>query len=131
MPIASIDPTPIRYDLKSLPDGYVEIRRMPFRDWLKRQEMAMRIMVEGNKGQGGQSGMKGEMVMANEVVTTFEFSRCIVSHNLQHPNEELMDFNSPSTLAILDSRVGNEISTYITELHEFDEGNSETGSTSS
>ena len=89
----------------------------------------MRMMVES---QGRQTqGFKGEMVMANQAVTQFEFTHCIVSHNLENDNGELLDFRSQQALQVLDPKIGQEISEYITEMHEFDSGNSSDGSNSS
>src|SRR3954470_591065 len=122
MPRATISQDTIHKDLKTLPpDGYVEIRRMPYGDWLHRQELAMRMQIE-SQGKGNAAGIKGEMVMANSAVTQFEFARCIVSHNCQGDNDENLDFRNPASLSQLDPKVGNEISQYIMELHEFDSG---------
>jgi len=120
MPKAVIDTVEERYELNSLPEGFVVLKRLPYGDWLKRQEMAMQMTFEGNR----KAGMKGKMDMMNYNTTVFEFSRCIVDHNLEDASGNKLDFNNPATLAALDPRVGNEISDQIRNLHEFDEGNS-------
>jgi hypothetical protein len=66
--------------------------------------------------------------MMQSAVTAYEFQQCIVNHNLQADNDEPLDFSSPFTLGVLDPKIGNEISEYIRELHEFDSGNSSDGS---
>jgi hypothetical protein len=102
---------------------------MPYGQWLHRQELAMRLSIEA---QGRQAaGFKGEMVMANSAVTQFEFTHCIISHNLENENGDALDFRSAQALAVLDPKVGQEISTYISEMHEFEAGNSSDGSNSS
>lgn len=128
MPRATINTDSQRYELKSLPEGFVVLKRMSYGQWLHRQELAMKLQIDGGK-KG--DGMKGEMVMANKAVTVFELSQCIVDHNLEHDNGEKLDFRQPQTLDILDPRIGNEISGYIMELHEFDSGNSQSGSLTS
>lgn len=122
MPRATITTESVHYDLKTLEDGFVELRRMSYDKWLSRQEMALRMQFEGKKG----GSVAGEMAMANKAVTQFEFRECIVDHNLEDENGNHLDFRSPAALAMLDPRIGNEIGQYIMELHEFDaSGNSE------
>jgi hypothetical protein len=129
MPRATISTEAERKELKSAPpDGYVELRRMPYGDWLKRQEMAMKMTVSGGgRGQGRQA-MSGEVAMANMAVTQFEFQRCIVDHNLEDADGNKLDFNGNAALQQLDPKIGNEIGQYIMEMHEFDLGNSSNGS---
>jgi len=129
MPKATFTQETVHKDLKTCPEGYVELRRMPYGQWLHRQELAMRMQIEAS-GRSQQQGFRGEMVMANSAVTQFEFQQCIVSHNLENDNGEPLDFRTPQALAVLDPKVGQEISTYITELHEFDAGNFSDGSSS-
>jgi hypothetical protein len=131
MPKATISQQTVHKDLHSLPEGFVELRRMPYGQWLHRQELAMRMSIETQGSQRNNQGIKGEMVMANQAVTQFEFTQCIVDHNLENDAGEKMDFRSAQSLQLLDPKVGNEIATYIMELHEFDSGNSSSGSDSS
>jgi len=122
MPRATVDTTPVHEDLKSLPEGFVELKRMPYGNWLKRQEMSMRMTVEA--AEGNKKGMRGEMELSNHAVTSFEFSNCIVDHNLEDAAGVKLDFTQPQAIAVLDPQVGNEISELIREMHEVDEGNS-------
>jgi hypothetical protein len=129
MPRATISTDTVHKDLESCPpDGYVDLRRMPYGDWLKRQEMAMRLTVSGG-GRGRQrESMSGEVAMANQAVTQFEFQRCIADHNLEDEDGNKLDFSGQAAIAKLDPKIGNEIGQYIMELHEFDLGNSSNGS---
>jgi hypothetical protein len=127
MPRAVIDISPEEFELKSCPGGVVKLRRMPYGDWLHRQELAIKMTV-ASSGKKGQRETEGQMVMANKAVTTFEFSRCIVEHNLEDENGNILDFKTEKALNVLDPRVGNEIGDLIGSLHEVDEGNSLPGS---
>lgn len=131
MPKATISQETVHKDLHALPEGWVELRRMPYGQWLHRQELAMRMSIETQGGQRSNQGIKGEMVMANQAVTQFEFTQCVVDHNLENDAGEKLDFRSAQTMQLLDPKVGNEIAQYIMELHEFDSGNSSSGSDSS
>lgn len=118
MPRATIDvDETIRFDLKTLPDAYVVLRRMPYGKYMHRQEMALQMKIEG----GGSSESSGSFAMANRKVTEFEFRECIADHNLTDHNDAPLDFTKPFTLDMLDSRIGDEISTYIGQLLQFGE----------
>jgi hypothetical protein len=129
VPRAVVDVTPIRYDLKSVPEGYVELRRMPYGDWLHRGDISllMQVEMEEKRQKGKASGRTADMKLQNQAVTTYEFTRCIVGHNLTDDNDRPLDFTKRSTLDILDPKVGNEIGDLIDEMHkpftEEDEGN--------
>lgn len=116
MPIASVSTDATRYDLKTLEGAFVALRRMPYGHWLKRQEMAMQMKFSASKGRDTE----GEIAMANKEVTVYEFQQCIVDHNLEVAEGENFTFNNATSLDRLDPKVGNEIATYISELHEFD-----------
>lgn len=126
MPRASISTEGERFELETCPGAFVVIRRMPYGMWLKRTEMAMTMKIEAERGK---QGFGGEMVAANQKVTAFEFKECIVDHNLDKDDEGTrFDFQRVGELNLLDPRIGNEIGQRISELHEFDLGNSNSGS---
>lgn len=131
MPRAVIDVTPQRYELRSCPGGWVDLRRMSYDKWLHRTDMAlqMQIEMEERRGRNGKAGSrKADMKMQNQAVTTYELANCIIDHNLDDENDQKLDFRSPRALQILDPRVGNEIADLIKTLHEplseEEEGNS-------
>lgn len=121
MPFAGLNNGTERFDLKSLPGAYVELRRMSYGQKLARQDL-IRLSVEMGKGKD----MKGEMAMANKLATKMDFANCIAAHNLEKDdNGTLFNFNTDS-LDMLDPRVGEEIDKYINQMNNFedtDEGN--------
>lgn len=64
-------------------------------------------------------------------VAQYEFQVCIVSHNLEKEDGALFNFDSPADFAALDPRIGEEISSYIETLHDWQANlpNSESRST--
>lgn len=120
MPRAVVDTIPQRCDLKSCPGGYVELRRMPYGDWLHRNDIAMLMEVdmEDQRQRGKQQNRTAEMKLQNQAVTTYEFTRCIVDHNLTDENDKPLNFTQRRTFDILDPRIGNEIGDLIDELHK-------------
>jgi hypothetical protein len=72
----------------------------------------------------GSKDLQGELALMDKRVTQLEFKECIVEHNLTHADGTPFDFTKAEELEKLDSKVGEEIGTYINELHEFEtEGN--------
>jgi len=102
---------------------------MSYGDWLHRGDisMLMQVEMEEKKQRGKASSRTADMKLQNQVVTAYEFSRCIVDHNLTDENDKPLDLSNRRTLDRLDPKVGNEIGELIDELHkpftEEDEGN--------
>jgi hypothetical protein len=109
-----------RHDLKSLPEGYVVLRRLTYGEKVQR-----RAMVSGLKIRGMGSGKKdfeGEMNMVNEQATLFDFQRCIVEHNLEKDdNGTLLNFANIPDIRMLDPRVGEEIDSLLDKLNNFED----------
>lgn len=118
MPRATVSQEGVRKDLKSLPEGYVVLKRMSYGEFLDRRDMSGIMTIAGTKRQKAQDVM-GEVAMANRKVATYEFGKCIIEHNLEDDKGNLIDFNSPLWQRILDPKIGDEIGTYIDELHQF------------
>lgn len=101
-----------RFELKSLPEGFVVLRRMPYGAWLHRQEMAMNMKFKDETA---------DVSMANHKVTEYDFKECIVEHNLTDENDELINFKQSKIIDKLNPVIGNEIGKYIGTLHEFED----------
>jgi hypothetical protein len=106
-----------RIDLKSLPEGYVILRRMSYGEYLQRRDLAMDMEMEGK----GQKDMHALAKMMNKRVSEYEFSKTIVEHNLEDENGQLLNFSDPRTLERLDPRVGEEIGAHIDRMNSFGE----------
>lgn len=124
MPRATVSQATTRIDLTTLEGGYVVLRRMPYGKWLERSEKAMNVSAQ----MGGGKNTPVDIEMLQRAVTEFEFRECITDHNLEDDNDELLDFRRPGILNVLDPQIGNEIAELIREMHEFDLGKSDTGS---
>lgn len=110
------------------PDGFVELRRMTYHEYLTRRDMAAR-MTMNFRGKGNvQEDTEAVMAIANAAITEYEFKNCIVNHNLTNENDEELDFRSSAVFHILDPRIGEEISSLIETMNNFDAGNSKPGS---
>lgn len=111
-----------RYDLKSCPGGFVELRRLTYAEFLQRREVTSKLHVNmgGNKNkQNGQAGLEGELSMLAAEVVYFEFKNCIVDHNLEDANGTQLNFKYRQHVDMLDPRIGDEIGLYINEMNQF------------
>ena len=106
-----------RHNLKSLPEAWVEIKRMTFGQKLERQGMT-KLNFELNKAS---KDLKGEMDMANKIAVAFEFKNCIVAHNLTDENDVTLNLAEISIISLLDPRVGEEINSLISDINNFEE----------
>lgn len=122
MPKATVSLTTERFELKSLPEGYVVLKRMSYGDKLYRLDM-MKLSLEMNSKS---KDIVGEMAMGNQKVTQYEFINCIVEHNLEDENGQPLNFANEVHFKTLDPRIGEEINTLIEKMNNFseDEGNS-------
>jgi hypothetical protein len=124
MPDVTIDPAEVeRHELKTAPpDGWVELRPLPFGMKLARRSKATRTMMKmpapSKATQGKKVEQSIELESMDEVTTLIDFSYCIVDHNLTDKNGEKLDFSNKMTLKLLNPKVGSEIERLISELNE-------------
>lgn len=117
--VAVVDPqSTTRYDLKSLPGGWVEIRKMTYGQKLQRQEIAFSMTTETGKKKGRKDL---EISSMQKAVSEFEFRCCIADHNLEDASGEKLDLGNPFQIRHLLPSVGTEIEDFIAEENEFDE----------
>lgn len=136
MPKATVDVTETqRFDLKTCPEGYVELRHLSYGEMIERRALSGKLNLNATPGKkGGQQDVQAFIQMANKLVTEFEFKNCIVDHNLTDANDVPLDFRNPSALVKLHPKIGDEISSYIDKMNQYDVdseslGNSSNGST--
>jgi len=125
MPRATVDLAQvIRKELKSVPGGYVDLRKLSYGQTLQRQSLVTMRMIRDAETKASDM-VKSEINMANLEVTQFDFQHCIVDHNLEDENQRKLNLSSPHHLQALDPRVGQEIDKYIQELNNFDDESEE------
>lgn len=123
MPKATVNTTDTeRFELKTCQGGYIELRRMSYGQVVQRRALMKLEFVSQGKGKDVQ----GEMAMASEKITRFEFDHCIVDHNLEDEAGRKLNLSAPVDFAKLDPRIGQEIEDLIGKMNNFEdeEGNS-------
>lgn len=111
-----------RHDLETIEGGWVEIRPMTYGQFLQRRDMAMRMGMSGRAG-----AEKVDIDMMQEAVTRFEFKVCIADHNLEDENERKLALSEPKDFNKLDPRIGQEISSLIDSLIQWEDPKSSEG----
>lgn len=120
MPVAvNLGATTKRYELKSLPEAYVVVKRMSYGESLNRQSMMtnMKIGKPDSKDE-----FAGQIDLDTRKVALWDFANCVVEHNLTDENERLLNFKDPNDVNKLDSTIGQEIGDCIDEFNSV-EGN--------
>jgi hypothetical protein len=121
------------HDLKSCPpDGYVVLRRLTHGEKMARRGLLAKARMETGSAKN-RSGVGVDVELMNEKITLFEFSRCIVEHNLTYlvdpadpSSETLLDFRIPDHVRMIDGNIGEEIDALITEINDW-ESDEDTG----
>lgn len=110
-----------RYDLKSIPEGWVELRPMTYGQFLHRRDMAMKMGISGSALGKKISDERIDMDIIQEAVTRYEFKVCITDHNLEDENGRKLSLSTPQDFERLDPRVGQEISSLIDEMNQWED----------
>lgn len=132
MPRATVTTDTRRVELKSCPEGYVVLRPMPYGTKLSRSQEAMKMTIRNEAGprkRGQAASSDTEVQMLQMAATLIDFRACVVDHNLEDEGGRKLDLGNQRDFESLDPRIGEEISSAIDELNNFEageEGNSET-----
>lgn len=125
MPVATANTEPESFPLKSAPpDGFVKLKPLPFGQILTRRDNASKLSMRtsSRKGRRGSREMDEMNIDTMQLETRFyEFSNCIVDHNLTDKAGTKLDFNKKETLSVLDPRIGSEIEDLIDKLNQEDD----------
>jgi len=128
VPRATVLKSTERYSLKTvLPDeldsegGWVDLRRLSFREKLEKDAEAMKMRFDMNSSNGKSTdNINAEIAMINVHATSLEFVRCIVDHNLTDENGVKLNLRDPMQIGLLDPRVGAEIQELIATMNDFE-----------
>jgi len=113
-----------RFELKTLPEGFVVIKRMTHGQKLTRGSFVDKMTFKGNK-----KDFQGQMDLMQAVTTRWEWKTVIADHNLecyidpQDPSKgtRLLNFQSQGDIDAVDANIAEEISTYIGKVNNFED----------
>lgn len=79
------------------------------------------MMQEQRRGRRQQGDQKIDFELMQEWSRHYEFSRCIVEHNLEDETGAKLDFSNKLAITKLDPKIGSEIERLIDELNQEEE----------
>lgn len=134
MPVAVVMEEPERKELKTLPGGYVLLKRLSYGEKLEKRKFNSKMEMEIDKGS---RTAKSILDIFNEASELFDFAHCIVEHNLtkfvhkvtgqpvkaSDPEgiELPLDFLKPSDVRMLPGHISEEIGALMDALNNFEE----------
>ena len=122
MPAAVVDLNSTeKFELKSLPEGFVVLRKMTYGQKLVRQQNAMKINMQMASGRNKNASANMEMLSLQSAL--FDFKNCVIEHNLEDVSGQPLNLSSDFDVQRLDPRVGEEISNLIDTMNNFEDEN--------
>lgn len=114
MPRATVASQTEKFELKSLPEGYVVIRRMTYGEKLGRTDnmMNMRTTTEDKEM---------EIRLLSRKIAFQDFANLLVEHNLTDENDKPLNFKNAADVERLDPVIGDEIGQYIDKINSFED----------
>lgn len=127
MPKAVVSTEVEHFDLKTIPGGWVDLKRMDYGQKLDRAQMATDMKIE-MAGKNGKAASASVDVMQKQVAL-FDFKNCLVDHNLYEDDAETQKLNlhTIAGLTKLDPRAGDEIGQLIDKLNNYEDEDGELG----
>jgi hypothetical protein len=122
MPKATVSTDTEKLDLKSVEGGWVSLRRMSYGEMLQRRGLAAQLGYGGpmnrqTRRQGPAEDSEMIVSMKWDESQYFDFSTCIVDHNLEDDGGRKLDFRNKRDFAILNPVVALEIEEAIDRLN--------------
>lgn len=114
MPRATVARQAEKFELKSLPEAYVVIRRMTYGEKLNRTESMLNMRTTNEDKEM-------EVRLQSKKTALQDFSWLIVEHNLTDENDKPLNFKNAVDVERLDPIIGDEIGQLIDKLNNFED----------
>jgi hypothetical protein len=118
MPVGVVQGEPEHFDLKTLPGGFVKIKRMNYGEKMTRRQFSSKMEMETDRRT---KSMKSIVDLFKEDADLYDFAHCVTDHNLTDVDERPLDFNNPTDVRKLAGKIAEEIGTYIDSVNNFEE----------
>lgn len=126
MPIAVVMEESEHYDLKTLPGGYVKIKRLTWGEKLQLRSFNSKMVMRAQKGK---KDVESELTIFNRQQELYSMAHCITEHNLEdaikQPDGTVV--TRPLNLTLegdclkLRGDIAEEITTAIDKLNNFED----------
>ena len=115
MPRATVTQQTERFNLTTLPDAFVVVRRMTYGEKLNRQDNMMDLAA------GGKGNEEMKISIQASKVALSDFANLVVEHNLTDENDLPLNFKNPNDVMKLDPRIGDEVGAFIDKVNSFED----------
>lgn len=114
MPRATVASETEKFELKSLPEAYIVVRRMTYGEKLNRTDGMMNMRTTSEDRQM-------EINMMSKKIAFQDFANLIIEHNLTDENDKPLNFKNAADVERLDPRIGDEIGQLIDGINSFED----------
>lgn len=114
MPRATVASQTEKFELASLPEGFVVIRRMTYGEKLNRTDGMMNMRTSSTDNEMSISLMSKKVAFQ-------DFANLIIEHNLTDENDKLLNFKNAADVERLDPVIGDEIGQLIDSINSFEQ----------
>jgi len=133
MPRATVSKLTERRSLTTLPaadatdttpaseEGWIELRRMSYGEKMAKDSEAMKMKFATE----AIGNVDAEIAMVSEAANILEIQKCVMDHNLEDEHGNKLNFQNVDHIRQLDPRVGQEITTLIGEMNDFEKQSKE------
>jgi hypothetical protein len=132
MPKATVSTEHETFQLRTCPGGYVTLRQLSYAEMMHRRDIMARLYYEETvkptnraarraQKQSPDATRRAELEVLNVKMMEWEFSKCIVDHNLEDDDGNKLDFSNAMSFDVLDPKIGAEIDGYIEDMNQEDE----------
>lgn len=117
MPVITSSIETFTHNLKTCEGGWFKYRRLTFGESMQRKGLMTFEMVT----KKGAHDATARLALGNEKILLFEFSKCIVDHNLEVAKGQKFNFSDPSHVSMLDPRIAEEIESVLNAVNNFED----------
>lgn len=114
MPRATVASKTEKFELKSLPEAYIVVRRMTYGEKLNRTDSMMNMKTTGEDREM-------HIQMMSKRIAFQDFANLIIEHNLTDENDQPLNFKNAADVERLDPRIGDEIGQLIDGINSFED----------
>jgi len=107
-----------KFDLETLPGGFVVLRKLSYGELLTRRNLGLGVNAPFRRDT---EEVDFQLQMDQSASRFFEFAHMILDHNLEDENGKPLNMNSAADVQRLDPAVAQEIEEYMNDLNTMDE----------
>jgi hypothetical protein len=117
MPRATVSMEPETAHLRTCPGGFIKLRRMTFGELTTSQDMAYQVQMKASEAD--PDSPEASLSVSRMAIMEYQFKTVILEHNLEDETGRTLDFRSAKDVHLLDGNVGQEITSIVDNMHNW------------